>query len=186
MPKDPEKPREEELTPGACEKCGSPMVLKEGRYGPFLACSRYPDCRESRSLVRGEDGGLQMEVLPPIAEKCPDCGSDLRWRHGRFGAFIACSNYPTCRYIKKKEMKEVGLLCPECHQGPVLERKGRWGRSFYGCARYPACRFTAYHRPIPEPCPECALPYLLVKETKKEGRVAFCPNEECHFKRSTG
>ena len=122
-------------------------------------------------------------MLPEIEEKCPECGSDLVWRHGRFGAFVACSGYPTCKHIKKKETQEVGLLCPECHQAPVVERKGRWGRSFYGCRRYPECRFTAYHRPIPEPCPDCARPYLLEKETKKEGKVVFCGNEACHFKR---
>ncbi len=68
------------------------------------------------------------------------------WRRGRFGPFIACSNYPNCKYIKKKEAKEIGLLCPECGQGQVVERKGRWGRFFYGCKRYPECKFTAYHQ----------------------------------------
>ncbi len=183
MAKDLVKRTEEEATAAACERCGSALVPRSGRYGPFLACSRYPDCKETRRLVRGEGGTLQAEVLAPIAEKCPECRSDLTWRHGRFGAFVACSGYPTCRYIKKNQGKEVGLLCPECHLGQVLERSGRWGRSFYGCARYPACRFTAYHRPIPEPCPDCARPYLLEKETKKEGKVIFCSNEECHFKR---
>jgi DNA topoisomerase-1 len=166
-----------------CPKDGEVMVPKQGRFGPFLACTRYPECKETRRLVRGDGGKLQVEVLDPIEDKCPDCGSDLTRRHGRFGAFIACSGYPTCRYIKKKETQEIGLLCPECHQGQVVERKGRWGRSFYGCRRYPECRFTAYHRPIAEPCPDCGRPYLLERETKKEGKVVFCANEECHFKR---
>jgi DNA topoisomerase I len=166
-----------------CPRDGEAMVPKQGRYGPFLACTRYPECKETRRLVQGESGSLQVEVLAPIEEPCPDCGQELVWRHGRFGAFIACSKYPTCRYIKKKENTEIGLLCPECNQGQVLERKGRWGRSFYGCRRYPQCRFTTYHRPIPEPCPECARPYLLEKETKKEGKVVFCGNEDCPLKR---
>jgi DNA topoisomerase-1 len=173
----------EDVLSAVCPRDGQPMVLKKGRFGPFLACSRYPDCKETRRLVRGEGGKLQVEVLAPIEEKCPECGNDLMWRRGRFGAFIACSNYPTCKYIKKKEAKEIGLLCPECNQGPVVERKGRWGRAFYGCKRYPECRFTAYHRPIPEPCPDCGRPFLLEKETKKEGKVVFCGNEACHFKR---
>ncbi len=67
----------------------------------------------------------------------------------------------------------------------MVERKGRWGRSFYGCTRYPECKFTVYHRPMAEACPECGRPYLLAKETKKEGKVVFCNNEECHYKRTS-
>ena len=173
----------EDVAKAVCPKDGQPMALKKGRFGPFLACSRYPECKETKRLVRGEGGKLQVEVLAPIDEKCPDCGNDLMWRRGRFGAFIACSNYPTCKYIKKKEAREIGLLCPDCGQGQIVERKGRWGRFFYGCRRYPECRFTAYHKPIPEPCPDCGRPFLLEKETKKEGKVVFCANEACHFKR---
>jgi DNA topoisomerase-1 len=176
-------PVHEDVRKAVCPKDGKAMVARNGRYGPFLACARYPDCRETQRLVRGDDGLLQVEVLAPLEEKCPECSQALVRRHGRFGAFVACSNYPACRYIKKKDDTDIGLLCPECNQGQILERKGRWGRPFYGCRRYPECRFTAYHRPIPEPCPECARPYLLEKETKKEGKVVFCGNEECHFKR---
>jgi DNA topoisomerase-1 len=173
----------EDVSKEVCPKDGQPMVLKKGRYGPFLACSNYPECKTTKRLVRGEGGKLQVEALQPIDEKCPECGSDLMWRRGRFGAFVACSNYPTCKYVKKKEAKEIGLLCPVCGQGQVVERKGRWGRLFYGCKRYPECKFTAYHRPIPEVCPDCGSPYLLEKETKKEGKVVFCANEACHYKR---
>jgi DNA topoisomerase I len=173
-----------DVAAAVCPKDGQPMVLKKGRFGPFLACSRYPECKETRRLVRGEGGKLQIEVLAPIDEKCPVCSNDLMWRRGRFGAFIACSNYPACTYIKKKEAREIGLLCPDCGQGQVVERKGRWGRFFYGCKRYPECKFTAYHKPIPEACPDCARPYLLEKETKKEGKVVFCGNESCHYKRA--
>jgi DNA topoisomerase-1 len=174
----------EDVAKEVCPNDAQPMVLKKGRFGPFLACTRYPECKETRRLVRGEGGKLQVEVLAPIEEKCPDCGSDLMWRRGRFGAFIACSNYPTCKYIKKKEAREIGLLCPECGQGQVVERKGRWGRFFYGCRRYPECKFTAYHKPIAEPCPDCGRAYLLEKETKKEGKVVYCGNEACHYKRA--
>jgi len=174
----------EDVAREVCPKDGQPMVLRKGRYGPFLACSLYPDCKQTRRLVRGEGGKLQVETQPPLEEKCPQCGKDLMWRRGRFGPFVACSNYPDCKYIKKKEAKEIGLLCPECSQGQVVERKGRWGRSFYGCQRYPDCRFTAQHRPISEACPECGRAYLLEKETKKEGRVVFCGNEACHYTRA--
>jgi DNA topoisomerase-1 len=160
-----------------------PMILKKGRFGPFLACARYPECKGTRRLVRGEGGKLTVEVLQPLDEKCPQCGKELMWKRGRFGPFIACSDYPNCKYIKKKEAKEIGLLCPECGEGQVVERKGRWGKSFYGCRRYPECRFTAYHRPLAEPCPDCGRSYLLEKETKREGKVIFCGNEACHYQR---
>jgi DNA topoisomerase-1 len=160
------------------------MVLKKGRFGPFLACGAYPDCKATKRLVRGEGGKLQVETLKTIDEKCPSCGKDLAWRRGRFGPFIACSDYPTCKYIKKKEAREIGLLCPDCGQGQVVERKGRWGRSFYGCRRYPDCKFTAYHRPVSEACPDCGRAYLLEKETKKEGKIIFCGNEACHYTRA--
>ena len=173
----------EDVAKEVCPKDGEPMVVKKGRFGPFLACTKYPDCKTTKRLVRGEGGKLVVETLAPIEEKCPECQNDLMWRRGRFGAFIACSNYPNCKYVKKKEAKEIGLLCPDCGQGQVVERKGKWGRSFFGCRRYPECKFTAYHRPIAEPCPDCGRPYLLEKETKKEGKVIYCGNESCHYKR---
>jgi len=173
----------EDVAKEVCTNDGQPMVLKKGRFGPFLACSNYPDCKVTKRLVRGAEGKLQVEQLQPIDEACPDCGKPLMWRRGRFGPFVACSDYPNCKYIKKKEAKEIGLACPECGQGQVVERKGRWGRSFFGCKRYPECKCTAYHRPIGEPCPDCGRPYLLEKETKKEGKVIFCGNEACHYKR---
>jgi DNA topoisomerase-1 len=173
----------EDVAKELCPRDGQPMVVKRGRFGPFLACTSYPECKTTKRLVRGEGGKLQVEQLAPIDEKCPECGSALTWRRGRFGPFIACSNYPDCKYIKKKEAKEIGLTCPECGQGAVVERKGRWGRSFYGCRRYPECTFTAYHRPIGEACPDCGRSFLLEKETKREGKVVFCGNEACHYKR---
>ena len=173
----------EDLAKEVCPRDGQPMVLRKGRFGPFLACAKYPECKETKRLVRGDDGKLKAEQLPPIEEKCPECGSDLMWRRGRFGAFVACSNYPTCKHIKKKEAREIGFTCPDCGEGQVVERKGRWGRFFYGCRRYPQCRFTVHHKPIPEPCPDCGRAFLLEKETKKEGKVVFCGSETCHYKR---
>ena len=174
---------DEELQSETCPDHAETLVLRKGRFGHFLACPRYPDCKVTRKLVRGEGGKLTVEKLKPLEENCPQCGKPLAWRRGRFGPFIACSDYPRCNYIKKKEAVEIGLLCPDCGQGQVVERKGRWGKSFYGCKRYPDCKFTAYHKPVAEPCPDCGRAYLLEKETKKEGRVVFCGNEACSYKR---
>ena len=137
---------------------------------------------EARSVGRPEvDRAAGRRVDHTGRGRCSICR--LQWRRGRFGAFIACSSYPSCKFVKKKGAKEIGLLCPECGEGQVVERKGRWGRPFYGCRRYPECMFSAYHRPVAEACPDCGGAYLLQKETKKDGKVIFCPNEACHYKR---
>jgi DNA topoisomerase-1 len=175
---------EEEVAKEVCPRDGQAMVLKKGRFGPFLACINYPECKSTKRLVRGENGKLEVEKLAPIDEACPVCTKPLMWRRGRFGTFIACSDYPTCTYIKKNEPRDIGMQCPECGEGRVVERKGRWGRFFYGCSRYPQCRFTAQNQPIAEPCPECGKAFVLEKETKREGRFLFCGNEGCSFKRS--
>jgi DNA topoisomerase-1 len=179
----PETEVAEDVAKATCPICSRAMVLKKGRFGPFLACVGYPECRSTQRLVRGSDGKLQVEVFAPIDEKCPECGSPLMRRRGRFGPFVACSAYPTCKHIKKNEAKEIGIVCPDCGQGQLVERKGRWGRSFYGCRRYPECRFASQHMLVTEVCPDCGRAYLLQKETRKQGRVIFCGNEACHYER---
>jgi DNA topoisomerase-1 len=104
---------DEEALRQVCPEHQTTLVLRKGRYGAFLACASYPECKNTRRLVRGEGGKLMLEQLKPIDEKCPECGQDLAWRRGRFGPFIACSDYPRCKYIKKKEAIEIGMLCPE-------------------------------------------------------------------------
>jgi DNA topoisomerase-1 len=160
------------------------MALKQGRFGPFLACAHYPECKQTRRLVPGKEGRLEVEQQPPLDEKCPVCTRPLAWRRGRYGPFAACSDYPTCKYIKKKDAREIGLLCPDCGEAQVVERKGRWGRFFYGCRRYPECRFTVHDLPVAEPCPECGRAYLLRKETKKRGTLTFCGDEGCGYQKA--
>jgi DNA topoisomerase-1 len=155
-----------------CENCGRPMVLKKGRFGQFYACSGYPDCKTTKQI-----GGEQRKDVP-LDEKCPQCDSNLVQKFGRYGEFVACSNYPKCKYVKQKT---IGVPCPNCSEGEVVERRSKRGRTFYGCNRYPECDFVAWGKPIPEKCPECGSSYLIEKYLKS-GPVAQCPNPECKYK----
>jgi DNA topoisomerase-1 len=165
-----------------CEKCSKPMVLKKGRYGQFLACAGYPDCRNTRRILRGKDGSVASKADVPLEEKCPRCENHLVLKHGRFGEFTACSNYPDCKYIKQKE---VGVACPrENCGGQIVERRSRRGKLFYGCGNYPDCDFTVWYKPIAEPCPECGSPLLIEKTSKRDGPHLACYKEDCKFKRT--
>ena len=156
-----------------CENCGRPMVLKKGRFGTFYACTGYPDCKTTKPI-----GGQQKKPDQPLDEKCPNCGSHLVLKTGRFGEFTACSNYPTCKYVKQKT---IGMKCPECSEGEISERRSKKGKTFYGCVRYPDCKFVAWGKPIAEKCPNCGSPYL-VEKWLKAGPVWQCPNAECKHK----
>jgi DNA topoisomerase-1 len=157
-----------------CDNCGREMVLKKGRFGTFMACSGYPDCKTTKQL-----GEAQRPKDVPLDEKCPNCGSQMVKKYGRFGEFTACSNYPTCKYVKQKT---IGVKCPNCSEGEVVERRSKRGKTFYGCNRYPDCDFVAWGKPIPEKCPECGGSYLIEKWLKA-GTFAQCPNGECKYKR---
>ncbi len=165
-----------------CEKCERPMVLKKGRYGQFLACSGYPDCKNTRRILRSEDGTLETKKDQLLDELCPKCNNQLVIKVGRYGEFTACSAYPECKHIKQKE---VGLTCPkdEC-KGQVVERRSRRGKLFYGCSQYPSCDFTSWHMPVKEPCPNCGYPVLFEKSTKRDGAHLACTQDGCNYKES--
>jgi len=156
-----------------CANCGRVMVLKKGRFGQFYACSGYPDCKTTKQI-----GGTQKKSDVPLDEKCPLCGNNLVVKHGRFGEFTACSTYKKCLYVKQKT---IGVPCPNCSQGQVVERRSKRGKTFYGCDRYPECDFVAWGKPIPEKCPECGSSYMIEKWLKAGG-FAQCPNGECKYK----
>jgi DNA topoisomerase I len=157
-----------------CENCGRPMVLKKGRFGQFLACTGYPDCKTTKQLGAG-----QKPQDVPLDEPCPQCGNKLVKKFGRFGEFVACSNYPKCKYVKQKT---IGVKCPNCSEGEIIERRSKRGKTFYGCNRYPDCDFVAWGKPLAEKCPECGGSYLIEKFLKS-GAFAQCPNGECKFKK---
>lgn len=157
----------------SCPECGRQLVIKQGRYGRFKACSGYPDCTFKESLDKKETQVLE--------ESCPECGSPLVLRKGRYGPFTACSNYPQCRYIKT-EKKETGIACPEC-SGELLRRKTRKGKIFYGCSNYPKCKFASWDEPIKNhPCPECNRTFVLRKSPKKGSPYLYCSDKECSYR----
>ena len=109
-----------------------------------------------------------------LDEKCPRCDNPLAIKEGRFGAYTACSTYPTCRYIKLKETK---VKCPRKDDGMIVERKSRRGKVFYGCDQYPVCDFVLWYHPVDRPCPKCEGPVLVEKTTKRDGHTIFCPDK---------
>ena len=173
---EPQQTKSEEIQ---CEKCGKPMVLKRGRFGEFMACSGYPECRNTKKIMKSaEDVTVKHDI--PLEENCPSCGKKLAIKHGRFGEFTACSNYPNCKYIK---LKSTGVRCgKENCTGEIVERKSRRGKTFYGCSNYPECDFVLWNKPLLDPCPLCNAPFTVMKTTKRSGTIRFCNNESCDFK----
>jgi DNA topoisomerase I len=157
-----------------CENCGRVMVLKRGRFGQFMACTGYPDCKTTRRL----DQGKKVPDIP-LDEICPKCGRNMMIRHGRYGEFTTCSGYPECKYVKQNF---IGVKCPLCKEGDLVEKRARKGNTFYGCGNYPKCKFTSAHKPIAEKCPSCGSEYL-VEKFLKSGPVVACPNKECEYER---
>ncbi|MBV8208025.1 MAG: type I DNA topoisomerase [Acidobacteria bacterium] len=161
-----------------CENCGRPMVLKRGRFGQFMACTGYPDCKTTRRL----DQGKKVPDIP-LEETCPQCNRNMVLRHGRYGEFVSCSGYPECKYIKQNF---IGVKCPDCKTGDLVEKKARRrGNVFFGCSNYPKCKFTSAYKPVAEKCPKCGSEYL-VQKALKSGEVIACPKSECDYQRAGG
>ena len=168
-----------EETDEVCEKCSKPMIIKWGRFGKFIACSGYPDCKNTKELaVKNADGTIEEE--PEVEGDCDKCGGALVMKMGRFGKFLACSQYPECKFTKPIN---IGISCPnEGCKGYISSRRSKKGRTFYGCSEYPNCKFVSWDKPVSEKCPECDNPYLLQKWKKSEGATIVCPN--CSFKKA--
>ncbi len=168
--------RQEIPTDISCEKCGSPTVIKWGRRGEFLACTNYPECKYTREFERDENGGLRLIKLEVTGEMCGSCGGHMVIKSGRFGKFLACSNYPNC---KTTRAISTGVACPECG-APIAEKRTKKGRVFYGCTKYPTCKFATWDKPVKEPCPQCGAPFLISK-TNKSGTTIRCARENCDY-----
>lgn len=169
-----------EATDVLCEKCGSPMVIRWGRNGRFLACSNFPACKNAKSL--DEPGTPSVDKAEPelTGQDCPTCGKPLVFRKGKFGKFISCSGYPACKYSENIQGEKKTLIpCPKCKEGQVEEKRSKRGKIFFGCNKYPGCDFALWDRPVPEICPTCSHSYLLEKTTRS-GTTRSCPN--CEYK----
>jgi DNA topoisomerase I len=156
-----------------CDLCKiGQMVVKRSRSGEFLSCNRYPECKNSKSFKRTEDGKIEILVPTTLDEKCPQCGEPLVERTGKFGAFIACSTYPKCKYSRPKT---TGVTCPDCGNGEVTQRRSKKGKTFFSCNTYPECKWISNYKPVLTPCPNCAHPYLEEKFSKDKGTFHQCP-----------
>jgi DNA topoisomerase-1 len=156
----------EDLANERCPKCGSGIELKTGRFGPYLACRKYKDtCDYVKSLKAAK--------VPdrPSDEKCHLCGSAMVIKTGRFGEFLACTTYPKCKGTRSIPL---GIKCPKCIEGDVVERRTKRGKSFWGCQRYPACDFSTWNKPVPEECPECRWVGMEKRVSKAEGETRTC------------
>ena len=165
-----------------CELCGSPMEIRWGKYGEFLSCSAFPQCKNAKMFVRDEEGRIRI-VKESTDERCPKCGGPMVVKEGKFGRFLACERYPECDGTKPLG---TGVKCPvEGCGGEIVERRTRKGRTFYGCSRYPECNFVLWQRPVPRPCPQCGSPYLL--EARRRGKtLLICPDKGCGYEEERG
>ena len=166
-----------------CEKCGRMMAIKWGRNGKFLACPGYqddPPCKNTQNFEKLPDGTIKIVAKQDMStdEKCEKCGSPMVIKTGRFGQFIACSAYPTCKTTKPIPL---GVKCPQ-DGGELTQKRSKKGRTFYACTNYPTCKFALWDRPVPRPCPTCQAPFLIEKYSKQAGTSIVCRTDGCDYK----
>ena len=162
-----------------CDKCGSRMIVKNGRYGKFAACPNYPQCKNTKPLTapKNEDGEEQEKKVILADFKCEKCGADMVQRSGRYGTFFACVRYPECNFSKQKT-KDIGVPCPKCG-AKIVMKTGKKHAVFYSCEKYPTCDFSSWDMPTNERCPDCG--ELLFR--KKGQPLLICHNKTCGFKK---
>jgi DNA topoisomerase-1 len=172
-----------EATDEVCPECSKPLVVKLGKRGKFIACSGFQEgCKYTRNVAA--DGG---EVAEPVIseEKCEKCGLPMLIKDGRFGKYLACSGYPACKNIQPLiKPVSTGVVCPECKEGELTEKKSRFGKLFYSCNQYPKCKFALWDLPVESPCPKCGFPLLVKKIYKRKGEFLKCPKEGCDYNTS--
>ncbi|MFH1412751.1 MAG: type I DNA topoisomerase [bacterium] len=174
----------EEKTDEVCDKCGAKMIVKMGRYGKFLACSAFPNCKNIKSVPgtdRDKDGKDDNKEIEELNKKykneiCEKCNEPMAIKVGKYGPFLACTGYPKCKNIKNIEENNhgTGITCPKCNKGEIVQKRSKRG-IFYACNDYPECKNAYWSKPTGEKCPECKSLLVEVKEGSK------CSNKECNY-----
>lgn len=163
-----------------CPKCGNKLVIRFGKSGEFVGCSKYPECDFTSSFIKNSDGSIQLNQQTQPSEsniKCPNCGKNLVQKMGKFGPFLACSGYPECKYIHQETLS---FPCPNC-KSKIVKRKSSKG-TFWGCSNYPKCKFVIFGQVEEKPCPKCKKSkYLLVTKNKEGKTLLSCPDKDCGF-----
>ncbi len=161
-----------------CDKCGAKMVYKNGRFGKFLACPNYPECKCTKAVDKNGNVVATENTTPALAGfKCEVCGGEMVVRNGRYGSFYACENYPTCTFTKQK-VTDTGVSCPKCNS-KILARHGKGKMLFYSCEGYPNCDFSSWDMPLKEKCPDCG--GMLYYRKSRKGVI--CKEKNCGYKR---
>lgn len=171
-----DKKENQEVSDVTCEKCGAKMIVKMGRYGKYLACPNYPNCKNIKPYSLAEGPEEVSDV------KCDGCGTLMVYRTGPYGRYLKC---PSCG-ANKAIVIDTGIVCPKCHEGHMVQRRSHRGRIFYGCSRYPKCDMALWNEPINQFCETCGA--IMTKKTYKTGKeVISCSNPDCptHPKRKT-
>lgn len=162
-----DREKNQEVSDVICEKCGAHMIVKMGRYGKYLACPNYPNCRNIKPYKKDNEPDEESDVV------CEKCGAKMVYRTGPYGRYLAC---PECK-VTKSIVIDTGIECPKCHEGHLVQRRSKRGRIFYGCSAYPKCDMALWNEPVNEFCPECG--HIMVKKHLKSGDKIVCSNPEC-------
>ena len=172
--------KEETPTDIICDKCESPMIIKWGKRGKFIACSNYPTCKNTMNIPDGNQENASPGETPPTDTICGHCGKGMVIKEGRFGKFLGCSGYPEC---KNTMPVNLGIECPENEcTGKLCEKRTKKGKVFFSCTSYPSCTFAIWDRPVSEPCPQCGAPFLVEKRSSRGGSHKACRAADCRYK----
>lgn len=162
-----------------CPECGSELVIRHSKSGPFIGCANYPTCSYTKPLVEHE-----VDVLKVLDDSlCPQCSRPLVVKNGRYGMFIGCSGFPDCHYIASQIEEVTATLpqCPKCHKHHLVKRSNKSGKTFYSCDGYPSCKYIVNFLPVDQACPQCGWSIMLEKQNSS-GVMHLCPQKTCGFK----
>jgi DNA topoisomerase-1 len=168
--------RQEVPTNIKCDKCGHIFNIKWGKLGSFLACSNYPECKGTEDFKKDDAGNIVIIPKEYTDKTCKECSKPMVVKGGKYGKFLACSDYPNCKYTAAVTL---GIPCPQCQIGELCQKQSRYKRLFYACNRWPDCNFALWDKPLAQPCPQCKFPIVTEKITKKQGLMHKCCKKEC-------